>query len=249
MINKTTVTFILLLFAVTLSAQNKHDENGKKHGKWKVTDADGYLKYEGQFEHGVPVGEFTHYYPYKKVKTVAVYKDSASVVYVKEYFKNGKLQAEGKYLDKQRDSTWMYYNKYGVRVKREYYNKGVADSIWIVYYGNNGAVSEEVYYEDGIKNGAWIQYFHDGTIKLKAHYVDDKMHGEIVVNYPSGKPFKQGQYNEGFRDGIWIIRNEEGKVVKKVRYSNGYEEVLLDKTEVEEVDTNMPQNPQNVTPE
>ncbi len=219
---------LLIMVSGTIAAQNEFDEKGRKHGKWEVSTPEGHLKYKGQFHHGTPVGEFRHFYPYKKLESVAVYSDSARVVRVQRYYKNGNLQMEGKYVDKKMDSTWLLYNKKGLLVKQEYYNKGVPDSTWITYYSFNGKISEKVKYEDGKKQGDWIQFFADDTLKMRAHYENDTMHGEFLVNYPSGKVYKKGQYDRGFRTGTWLILDENGDILKKVKYKNGFENVLID---------------------
>ncbi len=227
---------LVLLIAISgsLLAQNDYDEQGRKHGKWEVTTPEGHLDYKGQFRHGTPVGEFRHYYQYKKLKTIAVYSDSAQTVRVQRFYKNGKLQMEGKYVQKEMDSTWRFYNKKGLLVRIEHYDKGVPDSTWTTYYSFNGRVSEKIEYEDGKKHGEWIQYFADDTLKMRAHYENDTMNGEFLVKYPSGKVYKKGQYDNGFRTGTWLILDEKGDILKKVEYKDGFENVLINNMPEEE---------------
>ena len=43
---------------------NQFDSDGKKHGYWKeyYTDINKKLRYQGQFNHGTPMGLFNNYY-------------------------------------------------------------------------------------------------------------------------------------------------------------------------------------------
>jgi antitoxin component YwqK of YwqJK toxin-antitoxin module len=232
-------SLILLLFSVMMASaqENQTDDQGRKHGYWKKTDSQGQWVYEGTFEHGTPVGEFTHYYPYRKVKSKVVYSDSARVLRVKKFYKNGKLQAEGKYVEKKMDSTWNYYSKKGVLVRTEHYNEGVKDSTWKSYYIFSGNINEVTQYEDGKRHGVWKQYFDNGNLKLKTYYRRGKRHGNFKVFYPSGELRKEGDYKNGLRHGIWISKFENGGLKQKIRYEHGDAEILIDNTEEEENDS------------
>ena len=68
---KNLIAVCLLFLAIEGMAQkpmvkdttlNRLDAKGKKHGTWKESHRNGKRKYEGTFNHGVPTGQFKHYY-------------------------------------------------------------------------------------------------------------------------------------------------------------------------------------------
>ncbi len=218
-------------FYLPLTAQvNQYDQGGNKHGRWRENDSQGHLKYEGTFEHGVPVDTFKRYYPYRNIQSIAVYSDSGRVVRVQMFHENGSLQATGKYIDKEKDSTWKYYNRRQALVKKEYYNQGVPDSTWVVYFSINGEVSETIDYKDGVKHGPWIQYFPEGNVKIRANYEQGKLDGPFIVYYPDGNVLREGKYEDNYRAGVWVTRDREGEPIKKERYNRGYKTVIFDNT-------------------
>jgi len=58
------------------------------------------------------------------------------------YYDDGKVEAKGKYIDKNKDSVWTYYDAHGKMTATESYANGAKDGVWKIYYGN-GKVSEE----------------------------------------------------------------------------------------------------------
>ena len=61
------ITFIILCISLHIAAQispniNQYNKQGKKHGIWKGYHENTQTKrYEGEFNHGTPVGRFTYY--------------------------------------------------------------------------------------------------------------------------------------------------------------------------------------------
>ena len=61
------IAFVILCISLHITAQispniNQYDKQGKKHGIWKGYHKNTQTKrYEGEFNHGTPVGRFTYY--------------------------------------------------------------------------------------------------------------------------------------------------------------------------------------------
>jgi antitoxin component YwqK of YwqJK toxin-antitoxin module len=179
------------------------------------------LKFEGEFVNGVPVGTFKYYFEDGKIKAVSQMYEQGRRSRTKVFHNNGRIMAEGNYLDRKKDSTWQYYSDYdGVLLSREHYENGVIDGIVINYYPT-GAVAEELPYKAGLKHGEWKRYFTDGKLKLKATYIDDRLEGLMLVYHQKGFPEVSGMYKNNFKDGLWLYYNEEGIVIKKERYAKG----------------------------
>lgn len=219
---------IILLFTLVLPAQefvnkdiNKVDSKGRRQGYWKVYDVNGLLKFEGEFNDGIPMGTFKYYYPDGKIKAVSAMYEQGKRSRTKVFHNNGRMMAEGNYLDKKKDSTWLYYSDYdGVLLSREHYANGLLEGQVLNYYPK-GNVAEEINYVSGIKQGEWKRYFTDGKLKLKAKYIDGKLQGLMYIYHQKGFPEVSGMYKDNYKDGMWMYYDEGGEIIKKERYIKG----------------------------
>lgn len=205
----------------TVAELNHLDEQGFRQGVWKVHDAEGNLKYEGQFIDNKPVGEFKYYYPGGRLKAISMMIDGGNRSRTRMFHENGRLMAVGNYLEMEKDSTWNYYSDFdGALMSTEYFIKGRLDSVLVNYFPS-GQVAEEIPYTLGAKNGEWKKYFTDGKLMLKATYIHDKLEGVMVVYHQNGVPEISGIYRENFKDGLWIYFNDRGGVLKKETWLMG----------------------------
>ena len=203
------------------TTMNQLDGTGRKQGLWRVYDESGNLRYEGSFMNDMPVGEFLYYYPNGKLKAISQMIDGGRRSRTRIFHENGRLLAEGNYLDKEKDSTWNYYSDFdGVLISTEYYAGGELDSLLVNYYAD-GRPAEEIHYAHGKKNGTWIKYFTDGKINLKANYTDGLLQGVMIVYFQNGIPEITGMYHNDFKDGLWMFFNDRGGVLKKETYKMG----------------------------
>lgn len=210
--------------ALLMAQPNLTDAAGKKQGPWKKLDADGKLKYEGQFKDNIPVGKFTYYYPSGKVKMVSVYSANGTITRAKTYDEAyGKLMAEGKYINEKKDSIWTYYTldeKLDSQlISTESYSKGVKNGPWKTFYPNGRLFSSKTYKND-VLEGPWEEFFEDGKQKLKAMYVKGLLDGVAVYYTAEGKKMTEGKFVKGLRNGPWITYTPEGKIVVE-KYNMG----------------------------
>lgn len=217
--------FTTIVFSQELLSNHKNhvDARGLKQGNWKAYDERGNLKFTGQFKDNIPYGEFKYYYPEGETKAVSLISDDGRIAYTKAYHKNGYLMAEGKYLDRKKDSTWNYYSEFdkNMLMAVEYYENTQKKGVWVKYYPN-GSLAEEVTYDNDGENGLWKQYFSDGKVKLKAIYENGKLEGLMTIYYPNGGVNISGSYKSGMKEGIWIYFNERAQKTKREEYSGGY---------------------------
>ncbi len=233
---RTTIVMASLLVFISLivtgqefieKSKNTVDENGLRQGKWKVYDEAGNLKFKGQFKDDIPYGEFKFYFTKGSLKAISNIFDSGQSSYTKTFHKNGFLMAEGKYVNREKDSLWKYYSKYdeNLLLAEEYYVNNNREGVWINYYPN-GEVAEEINYENDKKNGLWKQYYNDGSIKLKATYENGDLEGLFTVYFPNGVVNISGTYNKGMKTGTWMFFNDKAEKVEREIYENG---VMVDK--------------------
>ena len=227
-----TIIILSFIFGGSLIAQdfNVLDEKGRKQGPFKkyYESAKDKVFYIGQFKNDIPYGRFTYYYKNGKVKSFMDYSDEGKIARSEVYSDNGKKLAEGRYVDKEKDSTWVYYNSYGKIQSIENWIGGKKHGVEIIFLAS-GDTSEVKYWKNDQQHGPWRQYYDNGTYKMKARMVDHEFEGEVTYFFKSGKKNIKGRYVNGFREGTWYHYHEDGSIEMQVLYRNG--EVVKEKRE------------------
>jgi antitoxin component YwqK of YwqJK toxin-antitoxin module len=217
---------LLLIFSMTMlpwvMGQNRTDARGLRIGKWVGTYSNGAVRYRGQFRNGKPYGTFRYFYPAGILKAKMTYSDDGRTAHLKSFQLNGKTMAEGKFINRKKDSTWLYFSDVdGKLVLEENYKTGVKQGPVIVFYPSTGRPSELTDYKNGRKNGRWIKYFPDGKISTSGVYVNDTLQGPFSVYDINGKLLMQGQYEKSLQEGLWITYDSLGNIRKKQYFQGG----------------------------
>ena len=121
----------------------------------------------------------------------------------KEYYDDGKLFFEGKYLNRKRFGNGKIY-------------------------GRNGNIITEGVYKNGLRNGQCIEYYSDGKVLTKGEFLNDNewntkeydKNGKIKKEIKNGKGILN-EYNENYQlifEGEYLngLKNGKGK-----KYSDG----------------------------
>lgn len=213
---KLSLFFFLFCSSGLLMAQDlsPKDAQGKKHGLWRKSHENGKLRYEGKFEHGVPVGTFLHYFDNGQLRTKNVFRGKTGVCMSYQYGDKEILAAQGLYKNQEKDSIWTFYNLQGEVIGREPYVNGQLHGEARKYFPN-GKLAELVTYNKGEKEGAWLQYYESGKKMAEGNYQSDKLQGECTYFYSSGKPRLRGEYRQGLMHGPWYYFGENLKLDKK----------------------------------
>jgi antitoxin component YwqK of YwqJK toxin-antitoxin module len=219
--------FILtaFVFQATLSAQvvNQYDKEGRQHGKWvKYHAGTEVIRYTGQFENGIPTGEFKYYYATGKLRTIATYEKNGTVCYTVSYFGNGNKHAEGNYINKLKDGKWLFYDGYNNIIAIDYYLKDKKQGVCTTFL-QTGEKIEEITFNNDIPNGRWVRYYKNGKMQFEGSLENDNWQGSFVFYNLDGSKIASGKYEQNLRIGDWIFYDEEGKMIKVVTYKNGRE--------------------------
>tara|TARA_B110000503_G_C7135909_1_gene408774 strand:+ start:443 stop:1237 length:795 start_codon:yes stop_codon:yes gene_type:complete len=220
-------SILLVLFSVVsqaLLAQeqtelNQKNANGQKDGKWKGYYNDGSVRYVGQFEKDLPFGIFYHYYGDGKLQTKMIYR-TPTVVFTSMFYSTGEKLAEGKYINKLKDSTWVTFGAEDKVVEKGDYEMGKKVGVWRTYY-LNGETSAEMNYVNDLKDGAYRIFYEDGEVKDSSNFKGGKLNGLSVIYDTDGKKILEGNYFKGEKDKDWIYYGENQKVEKVLKYENG----------------------------
>src|SRR5699024_10791825 len=144
MILRSIITNVFILIGFQLFSQtdqiNRYDQEGNRHGKWKKYYDENQKKprYEGTFDHGKEVGTFKFYKSNSKGKPAATktYHKNNDSITMKFFSKRGRLESEGKLIDKDREGVWKYY-KTGYKdslMMTENYQNGKLHGWKVIYF-------------------------------------------------------------------------------------------------------------------
>src|SRR5437868_5424204 len=136
---KFSIIFILSFYLSPANAQdapNITDASGKKQGHWIKLDSNKKKIYEGNFVDNIPVGKFVYTYDNGNTQAITIFSDNGKVARTKMFDYAGKITGEGKYIDKQKDSVWRFYNEDGKLIADEIYVKGKKNGVCKVYFGS-----------------------------------------------------------------------------------------------------------------
>ncbi|MFT6718447.1 MAG: antitoxin component YwqK of YwqJK toxin-antitoxin module, partial [Sphingobacteriales bacterium] len=200
--------------------KNAKDEKGEKHGFWtELHPNSSFKRYEGNFEHGNPVGEFKRYYQTGQIESKVQYRGDST--FIRSFFMEGGLLAEGIYIDQKKEGKWKFYSGNGFLISAEFYTEGVRNGESIVY-SEKGKVVSEAIYSKGTLNGPFLINYPNGVIKEERTYANGNIVGKEIKRYPNNKIMMEGVYNsEGLRDGWYIEYLPSGEEKLKYLYSNG----------------------------
>jgi len=221
---RTILTLLLTFSGLLVLPQpdyNRVDDEGRRHGPWKKFFNDGGVRYEGTFEHGEEVGKFTFYYPDGVPAAIKEYRVGPGDCYATMYHVNGKLFAQGSYVDTFKIGTWNYWDVQGNFIAQEQYVDGVQDGAQYSFY-TDSTIAEITHFERGTLQGEWRLYFDDGTLRAAGTYENGALSGVTEYYNPTGDMDSKGKYYQGEKDGWWIFY-ENKKPVRKVLYDRGKE--------------------------
>lgn len=221
-ISSISLLLILLFLGTIVSAQkNQTDDLGRKQGEW-VKFKNGVKFYKGQFKDNYPVGEFLRYYPSGRLKMKSIYSGMGKLRFT-EFFQDERkttLKAKGMYLEKRKDSLWMFYNEEGVLIGEEYYANDTAHGTWKLY-DYLGHIVKETVYNKGKIHGIQKEYFESGEVKREMTFDMDQLNGNMKIYFPDGKIRIEGFYKLGIQDKAWVYYFPDATVMFIETYEDG----------------------------
>jgi antitoxin component YwqK of YwqJK toxin-antitoxin module len=217
-----TLSFVLSASFCFAQQINQTDVQGRKQGHWEKTYSNGAIRYKGQFKDNHPYGEFRYYFPTGHVSAISVYSDNGTVAHTKTFHLNGKPMAEGKFVNRKKDSTWNFFSDVdGKLVAKEDYLNDKKNGKAIVYYASSGKPAEITHYKNGVKDGEWVKYFPDDSVYIRGYYKNDTLEGLYKVYGIDGHIEIEGNYLKGTQNGTWITYDSTGKVLYKQLFKRG----------------------------
>ena len=211
---KILLTLLITLFATLSFAQNKTDGEGRKQGPWKKRyQKSAHFIYEGQFKNDKPFGEFTYYYQSGNIKAKVKFLKGGEIAYNTMYHESsGYVMAIGKYVNKQKDSLWVYYDNKGYIKSQENYKAGKLDGQRVVYYEplhGKTVVAKYELYTNGLRHGQVKEYYPNSKLKMEGTYKSGNLEGTVKYYYGNGKLERIERYKHAVKHGWWIFFDEK----------------------------------------
>jgi antitoxin component YwqK of YwqJK toxin-antitoxin module len=202
--------------------KNKTDAKGLKQGYWEKLDpATKKVLYKGSFKNDKPQGVF--YYYHKGTDTLRSkmdFREDGKIAYATLYGINGKIEANGKYVNELKDSVWNFYDGKGVLLSTESYSNGKKNGPSKLF-DEKGNIIEEKHYKNGLEDGPFTSYYNDKTIKAEGAYLNGEFNGKCVWYYPDKTIAAQGFYDKGIKKGVWVYNLADGKKPEREVWQNG----------------------------
>ena len=189
----------LMLTAVSATAQNKTDQQGRRQGHWIRTDKDGSKIYEGDFVDGLETGTFTYFYHDGTVRIRNTYTEPGRRCLHEAYDEQGHLLARGEYNQRNRHGLWKFYAEDGRLVKEASYNMGVKDGIHVIYE-RNGDTAEVAHWLNNHRHGRWWKRIGKNGY-ITGNYVNGGLEGRLVEYNSDGLLIREGWYEGGLKHG------------------------------------------------
>ena len=210
----------LLLAAFSSVAQNALDAQGRRTGPWMAKYPYGQVRYEGQFDAGVPVGRFTYYHDNGFRSAQMDFRGTTGVCMSEQYDEKGKLMARGRFgSDRERDSIWTTFAFDGTKLEEASYTAGKLHGSYTMFYPN-GTVMERGTYEHGTKVGTWTRFRETAAKERVVNYAAGLLQGTWTEYDEDGRVAVVGTYHNDLRHGKWTYF-ERGTAVRTEVYRRG----------------------------
>lgn len=124
---------------------------------------------------------------------------SAETIYIKEYYGDGSLKAEGWRANDMNQDYWIFYYPNKEVAKKGHYLNGSMNEYWY-FYSEDGKLSKEGHFNKGKEVNWWI--FYDGNISKKIQYFNGNKEGYALI-YKNKQLKKAEKYSHNIKLGEW----------------------------------------------
>lgn len=121
--------------------------------------------------------------------------------YVKAYYSNHQLKAEGWLESGEKTSFWKYYYRNGTVKKEGYYKDNLKHKYWY-FYSANAIKEKEGHFKKGQQNNWWLFYDQVGNVHHKCQLKNNQKNGYCLL-YKMEKLIKASKYSNGRKIKEW----------------------------------------------
>ena len=196
--------------------------DGQLQGTWTVKNRDGRNIVEWNFDHGVPDGKWSWWYPNGQERLEATYKNNKLDGEVTEWSQDGKPVGKTTYIDGKAPVRMVGWYTLGQK-RYEGSCLRTSDIPDATYDWWNGIVHTANSLPNAAdqKHGTWIEWYPNGKKKLEAQYDHNVAVGKFTWWYENGQKQAEVEYSAGVLDGMWITWHANGLKESQAQHRNG----------------------------
>ncbi len=204
--------------------QNYDWETHLLHGTYKEFHKSGELFAEGQFDQGMPIGDWIYKNAAQKAEGTElgrIHLERNGLEVWKKWSPDGVLLEEGNFIDGRKHGIWKKYYPSGQIEEETPYVRGQRKGPGRGWF-ESGELSYEGDFEGGIRVGYWKAYYRNGRVAWQGSYNADTGAKEGVWDEFSwlGNPMLRGEFRDNLRVGPWQEWHDNGELQATGNYEN-----------------------------
>lgn len=128
--------------------------------------------------------------------------ETDGLVTIRDYYKNGILQMEGKVTllhPAVREGKYVYFNPDGKK-EEAFYVRNQLQGESTAWY-SDGAKKYNINYQNNLRQGPYVSYYKNGKTAFSVKYENDQRVGKWTVYHPNGKKATEATYIWGKLQG------------------------------------------------
>ncbi len=195
-------------------------QNGKLHGVWTISDAQGRKISEIEFANGLRNGVATWYHANGRKMQQITFRDGVAVDDILTWRPDGSLAAKEEYRDGRKVETKTeYYGPNRRKSTGDYLSPKMViskeDDWW------NCRLADFTPEGKADRHGAWTSWHPNGQVQVEGRFKYGKPEGEFTWYYPNGQKRTEGSYRDGLSHGSWTWWHENGLKASVGEYVDG----------------------------
>ena len=164
---------------------------------------------------GIPDG-LEHFYPPGSV--IDAYDDIPGLVRLSVPAANGKIAAEGDFMNGLQHGPWTEYDTAtGFVTSIQTYYLGKLQGVSMTF--ENGQVKSKSYYNNDLLTGRSLEFDYRGVLK-ESDYKEGKLHGYVREYYRGGILKAETPYVDGEMNGLARYYDQQGELKFEHLYGN-----------------------------
>ena len=206
------------------------DSIRRKQKEWTEYHLSGEFKAKGQYLDDKRIGEWTFYYPNKKIEQKGKYdKKGHAQGEWKWYHENGNLLRDENYVNGKREGLMQEFTEDGKLITKGLYEEGNKEGFWYYELMN---YKEQGNYKLDLPDSIWKSYYiKENQLRFEGNFINGDPEGKHTWYYPNGKIMVLGKYTGGMKQGDWKFYDEMGLLTLTITY-DADEEISWNGTKV-----------------
>ena len=211
---------------------------GRRHGPYKSSFANGQPSHVGTYLNGQPNGEWTTYYPNGQLGSKGSYRNGEEEGEWMHYFPNGQIEFVDHYASGELHGLSQRFNPAGELLLEKNYDYGTllsyrgsdtkaafqpltnqTGSVTATFANGKPAATEA--FDHNLHTGTSNYYYASGEVFRRTTFAKGVRTGLLESFYPGGKPMEKEYYLHGELNGRCRYYRPDGTLEREETYRSG----------------------------